>query len=1625
MLTKTATEAATKEHRARRWVKRGLFGTLATVALVVAGALAAIHTDWGRGVLRAQVQRRIDTMFTGGAKLGRIEGSPFGQLTVHDVVINGPDHRPAISAKTLTIQLAILPLLSHQARVGAIVADDVDIDLRRDPDGTLQITRLMLPGPKSEWSVALPSVELRRAHLRVDTGREVMNFDALTLEARAKLPHGGPIDASLELHGSWRERQAAVLDVKTVVHSEPGRLALPYVMIQAGDVSVIGNQVTIVSNEGHAPAIGGTVIVRAAAAAVARLVPEVRLPADLAVMVNAAPLPDHAWTQLAVVGRVDGAPVWFHGAANLETRHARGELQTGELDVTKLSSGKLVGRGAARAVFDVVPGGPSALPTATATIHGWGAFAGVPSTAFDIAVTSAGERVRATVDATGDRTRVKLAGDLHRRGELLAIEGVTLHATTADPARASGGKAPVHGALRADLVASGTLRPALSLAVSGTVDGQHLRVQDLSVATLHLAIDAQRLPNRPLGHARVELTELVRGDMQLGALTVDATDRSDGKLAVSVRSRPKQNPWLLDADAIITPPAEAGPSTVVVDLQRHWVRAGNGTDWTGTTGHVEIGPERIAVRDFASASALGRLAIAGSYQRAGRRRGDLAANVDAAGLSLDSLGGGYHGKLDAHVAVARRGGAWEGEVTVDGSRLSIERSIIPVVSLPPALATPPIARVAAPAAASSAPAAVAPSAGAAPATALSATAVVAPSAGGAPSGPGAKPAAGSTTVVVAPATVVVDAHAHATLHGEQLALTADAASAGLGSAKLAVELATPAAITDPRAWKRLGRDALRAAELTLRGVEVRRAAELAGLDGEYTGRIDGDFKISPDAAGGRLELHNLVAPQLRGLGGTKGVTATFDLSQTSPTELAPALTVRIEGVGQLSAEAQLAVPPRMFDPAAWRALGRGALHGASVHARGIAIDPAMFDRFGIPSELRGQLSVAVDVGEAGRTLQATVDVAGLRGDPIATPIDVHLAAAIDDHATTSSLTVRTARTIVDQATGKPTATTAGKAAVRTPDKNTAATPAKVAAATSDKPAVSSAGDTLLEMQAQIPESLVALIERRRADPEAAKTAPFRATVKLASVDAPRFLAVFGRTEIIAGKIDGAIELGGTLARPTARGNLTATGLKVPPGPRGKPVRLVDRLAVVGSWDGDAIKLDLDGAESEGGTMKAQLVARPAALRDGTLTVKATRFDLVPILVFAPGPAGGAAGELDADLTVTGLDLRTTKIAGELHLVEARLPVAPAVGTLRRAKIDAKIADHEVLLTIDGKLGAGTVAVTGTVALDGAAPNGGKAKITLRKVSPIGVIEPQISADISATLSHDHEKWRADLVVDNGNVVVPSERGEKLKPAGAPSDMTFSNGERVTRRPLAHREPTNPIFIVAVELHSTRVESEEFRGLIHGQVELRADGGAIGMTGGIDADRGDLDLFGRRYGLERAGVHFDGSLDPLLDIRITHDFPDVTTATEVHGRLSNPELEMSSDPGTYSQGQLLGFLLGGDPNGDPHSGTASEAATNAGTSFVAGKIGGYVRNALPVNIDVLRYEAATATSGSAVVVGSWLTHALFLAYRQHLEDRPDENTGEGQVEYWLSRRVVVEGTVGNRADGLDLLWRLRY
>jgi autotransporter translocation and assembly factor TamB len=184
------------------------------------------------------------------------------------------------------------------------------------------------------------------------------------------------------------------------------------------------------------------------------------------------------------------------------------------------------------------------------------------------------------------------------------------------------------------------------------------------------------------------------------------------------------------------------------------------------------------------------------------------------------------------------------------------------------------------------------------------------------------------------------------------------------------------------------------------------------------------------------------------------------------------------------------------------------------------------------------------------------------------------------------------------------------------------------------------------------------------------------------------------------------------------------------------------------------------------------------------------------------------------------------------------------------------------------------------------------------------------------------------------------------------------------------------------------------------------------------------VFDRRYLLSRAALEFDGGLDPLLDIQMSHEFTDVTMYVGIRGRLTNPDLQLTSSPAAYSEGQLLGFLLGGTPGAAGQD--TKDALTGAAASVASQTVGGFVTRRLPVKVDVLRFEPATGSSSASFVAGKWVNEKLLVMIRSRIGPREDENNAETEVEYWLGRRILLDGVAGNKSVlGLDLLWTRRW
>jgi len=806
----------------------------------------------------------------------------------------------------------------------------------------------------------------------------------------------------------------------------------------------------------------------------------------------------------------------------------------------------------------------------------------------------------------------------------------------------------------------------------------------------------------------------------------------------------------------------------------------------------------------------------------------------------------------------------------------------------------------------------------------------------------------------------LDGEARVTIAGRRIALEGRAENAEVGAAQLAVEVEGPRDITDVAAWRRVPRQAVRSLALRLARVD---AAALT--EGATRGVIDGTLVIQDGAPSGTLAVRDVDTP-------AGPADADVELAERDPGLVDVEARARVGALGEATLGARLRVPAHPFDPRAWAQLGSSVLDSARARAEDVAFDPQLLAKLGIELPYRGRATLDATVATGGRSAQLALDVRGVQGGELVRPVDAHVEARADARETTASVRVGSGELVL----------------VSIPEART-------------------------------PVSL----DRWLAAPARALAAPITASVEVPRAPVRDVLAIVGRSEATHGALEGEIAIGGTLASPTVRGAIELADVRVRPRIAGRPSPQLTALRVEGRWADGRGQLRVTGTEGEKGSLLVEAAGRTDQLASALATVKIDDFDLAPVAAFLPGQLVAASGKLDADLTLRGLDLETGTLRGRIQLADGRVPIAPAVGTLRRADASIVIDDAGVTAKLSGRIGAGAIELAGKTDLDGTTL---RFSGELSRFSPIGSVQPVIDGKITGTLRRRGSRFIGEATISEASVLVPEQTGTPLLDEAAPGDLIFVDGALPlpTKRPP--RAPSRPWLVVDVDIEPVLIRVPDFAVDARAGGSLRvAVGDSLGLSGEIVVESGRAEVFGHRYRVDVGRVAFDGTTDPFVDVKLAHDFRDDTMFVRYAGRVSEigeKEPELSSSNGIYSQGQLFGFFLGGEPGGDPSKQT-SAAAANFGAALASTTFGRQLKKVIPV--DVLRCDLGSDVSSRSCTIGKWLNPKTFLSYRHKLEARQDENTGDAKVEYYWKPNLILEGTGGDRRFfGLDLLWRRR-
>jgi hypothetical protein len=811
----------------------------------------------------------------------------------------------------------------------------------------------------------------------------------------------------------------------------------------------------------------------------------------------------------------------------------------------------------------------------------------------------------------------------------------------------------------------------------------------------------------------------------------------------------------------------------------------------------------------------------------------------------------------------------------------------------------------------------------------------------------------------------IDITIDAKIDPKRIAGTVSAKGAAIGSAELAIDVIPPRDPTDLGAWSRLERSAIRSVIAKAVNVDIVALTSSFGIAPPIDATVSADLQLTATSSVGEIHARDLV---VSGAPGMIDLDATLDLAR--PGEVVAHATATVREIGTATIEATVRVPSRPFDVKGWRALDIRAIKGATVTVDEITVDDKIAKRFGLGG-LRGRIGGSIDVTEALREIHARAVGRGITGGPLARPVDLVVDAKLD--ADGAEVTVNGA---LD-------------------------------------------GVAVLTATASAPVDPGQLVGDAR---KALSSVPITGSASIAKTEIASVLRTFGEERRLNGTISGEGTFAGTLGDPTATLAVVVEDLG------GKRQR-VKKLTIDGTYAGGVLTAELEANQVGNGRLHATAryeVAKPEATE---VRFAAVRFQVAPLFRLVPD-AVGIRGILDANLTVTGADPYKMAITGTVKVKEAQVPIIDMIGAITNGSAELTFTAGHVKIKARGDIESGDAELTADADLGGLLPTRGTLDVTVRDIALITTMQPRFASKLHAEVKQTDHHWHVVARVEDTEVVIPEEEGKPLHQATPPNDMVFIENGRIKRparavlAALVGRRPSDPFLTVDLTIRPVEIVSKELRGVVEGHLDIEVGDDGIWITDEISARRGEVMVFDRRYLLNRASLRFDGGIDPMLDIEMQHDFTQLAMTVDIHGRLSDPELELTSQPGNYTEGQLLGFLLGGTPGSGGQD--SRDALTGAASTVASQTVGGFVTRRLPVKIDVLRFEPATSSSSAAFAVGKWINQKFLVLVRSRIEPREDENRGETEIEYWLGRRLLLDAVGGDKGVlGLDLLWTKRW
>lgn len=233
-----------------------------------------------------------------------------------------------------------------------------------------------------------------------------------------------------------------------------------------------------------------------------------------------------------------------------------------------------------------------------------------------------------------------------------------------------------------------------------------------------------------------------------------------------------------------------------------------------------------------------------------------------------------------------------------------------------------------------------------------------------------------------------------------------------------------------------------------------------------------------------------------------------------------------------------------------------------------------------------------------------------------------------------------------------------------------------------------------------------------------------------------------------------------------------------------------------------------------------------------------------------------------------------------------------------------------------------------------------------------------------------------------------------------------------------------------------IKNENMYVEISGDLELRKEQQFFELFGNVDVVRGQYELLGRRFVIDKGAIHFEGGEEmmPNMNIQASYDFRNTQGVTQklsvdIQGSPDSLGVEFTLDNNSINEGDALSYILFGKSMNEltldqqqGMAGTGGTMAEQVAASLVSSQLTKFLGSKL--NVDYLEIKSQGGFENASLTVGKYITKDLFASYEQQFGQTDIKGIPSYQLnlEYEVLKFLYLRMNNSSIDNGFDIIFK---